>query len=624
MVWRVVGVVGVKDRAIARPLGEIVHLMRGRNEPPLVVGQPKQDSILAFVIAEGRKPVVDVYRAQNHALVAVDGEIFNTRELAASLTLNADEFWARPAALIAALIARHGVDALKSVDAAAAIFYWNAQKGELVIARDRAGQVPHFYAEHDGHLYFSNDLTALLALGVSRKIDLRALDSFLARGVIPPPWTMFEAIKKIPAAHTLTLRPGRQPFLARYALPAMRSPVEALPRREERVAEIQHLLGSAVERRVSKLGKTGVILSGGVSSSLLLATAAQTANASVASFTFDCGHSNQSVAHAEAAAHHFGVHNTLVSCSPRDIAMHLAQMTVVQGEPVSTDLNGFLFSKLRDAGVDTILDSIEGMTRDLGASARLALAFRQMSKPVQIAAQAADRAFNGLKLPLSDEMKATLWSTQLALPSQLAPTHMGDAERLKLYANAEELIPIQQEALEQLRSVALDFGGYAPVDEARLLTGHLVDAETRLSKDAAWSRGCGLPLRAPYIDAQLQDYIFRVSPEGEGGSLLRDCAAKALPPDLAAAPEPPRAMPVGDWLKGPLKDFLRHHIRALKAEGLFRAERLDFLADQHARGSHDYGVQLWALVAFSIWQTAVLRAPHTVEVSVCTDLEAVE
>jgi hypothetical protein len=243
---------------------------------------------------------------------------------------------------------------------------------------------------------------------------------------------------------------------------------------------------------------------------------------------------------------------------------------------------------------------------------------------VQIAAQAADRAFNGLKLPLSDEMKATLWSTQFALPSQLAPTQMGDTERLKLFANADEFAPMQQEVLDQLRAVALDFGGYPPVDEARLLSGHFLDAEGRLSKDIVWSRGCGLALRAPYIDAELQDYIFRVSPEGEGGSLLRECAAKVLPPELAAASEPPRGMPVGDWLKGPLKDFMRHHIRLLKADGLFRPERLDFLTDQHVRGSHDYGAQLWALVAFSIWQSSVLRAPHTVEVSVCADLEAVE
>jgi hypothetical protein len=302
----------------------------------------------------------------------------------------------------------------------------------------------------------------------------------------------------------------------------------------------------------------------------------------------------------------------------------LSLLTVVQGEPVSADLNSFLFSKLRDAGIDTILDPVEGLTKDLGVTGRLSLAFRQMSKPVQIAAQAADRAFNGLKLPLSDEMKATLWSTQFALPSQLAPTQMGDVERLKLYANTDEIERIHQEIIDQLRAVALDFGGYPPIDEARLISGHLLDGEGRVSKDLAWSRGCGLPLRAPYLDTELQDYVFRVSADGEGGSLLRECAAKFLPPDLATAAEPPRAMPVGEWLKGPLKDFMRHHIRLLKAEGLFRPERLDFLTDQHVRGSHDYGAQLWALVAFSIWQSAVLRAPHTVEVSVCADLEAVE
>jgi asparagine synthase (glutamine-hydrolysing) len=105
---------------------------------------------------------------------------------------------------------------------------------------------------------------------------------------------------------------------------------------------------------------------------------------------------------------------------------------------------------------------------------------------------------------------------------------------------------------------------------------------------------------------------------------MREAASKLMPPELAMAAEPPKSMPVGEWLRGPLKDFLKHHIRALKADGIFVPQRLDFLVDQHLRASHDYGPQLWSLLALAIWQSAVMRGDHTAEVSVCRALEAVE
>lgn len=621
MTWRVIGVLGSRERPVTEKIAAIGRMMREQDPKSSIVAQPYQDPRIGLAISTGCQPGVDVHRSPDKSLTVVDGEIFNVDEIAQALGKTEADFLHQPARLISRLISSTGVDALKVVDAAASFIHWNADQNTLTIARARSGLASFYWAEHNGFLFFSNDMTALIQCGVARTPDLQALDFFLGRGFLPAPWTLVEAVRKVPAAHALSVRWGGKPSVSRYWQPTVPSYLDVPPTLAERAGEIERLVTQSVRRRTSAKRTNGVLLSGGADSALVLATLAHKLDAPVEAFTFQYGNVAHRVERAIAAAKHFKVRHTVLSCNPEDLAAGLDHVVRAVGEPISYSFNSFLLPQVKAAGVDTVLDGVGGCSADLMGGDMASLWLNRTPRFVQQAVLSADSAAEALGLRIAPKLRAIAWTSRTRVPSLFYPAQMSDTQRRLLYTDVAWFDRTQEETASALQQMALDYGGYSPVDEWRYMSSGTVCVEEMLARNTSWSRDSGVALKSPHFDADLQDYLMRISPEGNGSELLRQHAATLMPPELASVPEKPQRLPVSRWLRGPLKELAISHVTALKSDGFFQAAALDRVLNEHLLGTRDHGRWLWSLMTYSVWRMAVLAAPKAMNVRVHWELE---
>jgi asparagine synthase (glutamine-hydrolysing) len=217
------------------------------------------------------------------------------------------------------------------------------------LARDRAGEKPLFYRVADGAIYFASELKALLANpNLPRRIDPEALDTYLMLGYVPGDRCILAGYQKLPAAHAMTfdLRTGSSRVWRYWSLPAF-DPLETIDE-SALVSELDSLLQDAVGRQLQADVPVGVLLSGGVDSSLVTAMAVRmSAEVHTYSIGFP-GHDRfDETNHARLVADHFGTQHTELMAEPAwaDLIPLLARQF---DEPVadSSMIPTFLLSRL--------------------------------------------------------------------------------------------------------------------------------------------------------------------------------------------------------------------------------------------------------------------------------------
>src|SRR5262249_3696905 len=241
----------------------------------------------AVGVAGGRLAIIDldtgdqpIGSEDGSVHVVQNGEIYNYRELRRELERAGHRF--RTAGDTEVLI--HGYEEWGDAFAERlrgmfAVAIWDARRERLVLARDRFGIKPLYYRDEDGELAFASELRAL----PRGEIDLDALEAFLAFNSIPAPLSIFRDVRKLPAGFVLVWEDGRV-RLSRFARPAPRSDVPD-DDEAELVEELRARLRDSVRAHLVSDVPVGVLLSGGVDSSLLAALAAEASSEPVRTFS---------------------------------------------------------------------------------------------------------------------------------------------------------------------------------------------------------------------------------------------------------------------------------------------------------------------------------------------------
>ena len=167
--------------------------------------------------------------------VIQNGEIYNYRELMEELQGRGHGFRSHSdTEVLVHLYEERGPDFVEQLRGMFALAIWDARHGRLVLARDRFGIKPLYYAVVDGTLSFASELKALIRQpGFSREIDHEALEAFLAFNSIPAPMTIFKQARKLPPGHTLVAEDG-EVTISRYARPAP-APADQVDRKSTRL-----------------------------------------------------------------------------------------------------------------------------------------------------------------------------------------------------------------------------------------------------------------------------------------------------------------------------------------------------------------------------------------------------
>jgi asparagine synthase (glutamine-hydrolysing) len=535
--------------------------------------------------------------------VVQNGEIYNFRELRAELEQAGHRFSTRSdTEVLVHLYEEHGEGFPERLRGMFAVAIWDSRRRRLVVARDRFGIKPLYYREEHGELMFASELRAL----PRGEVDPDALEAFLAFNSVPAPFSIFAGTHKLPAGHLLIWQDG-ETRVERYARPV---PAEVRDEDSAELAEeLRARLRDSVRAHLIADVPVGVLLSGGVDSSLLAALAAQESGEAV--HTFSIGFEERSfdeLGDARSVASMYGTRHEELTLRP-DAALLLPRLAETFDEPFadSSALPTYLVSELAARHVKVALSG-EGGDELFGgyytyAADLLALRVGRFAPGVRPLVE---------RLPSSSrrasfDYKAKRFVRGAALPP---------LERH--HAWKEIFSPDVRAELTGRRS------GYDPVDllrarfeetdGAELLTRlqdvdlgtYLVD-DLLVKTDRA-SMAHSLEARVPYLDPVVaglaQSLPTRLKVRGlRKKVLLRKAAAPLLPRRIVYGRKRGFSIPAAAWLRGELEPFARDVLApdTLRRQGFFRPEPVERLIDSHVAGEEDLSRQLWGLLAFTLW-----------------------
>jgi asparagine synthase (glutamine-hydrolysing) len=514
-----------------------------------------------------------------------------------------------------------------------AIALWDAPRRKLLLARDRLGKKPLYYALAQGASWtgapegaatravFGSELKAFAAHGgVPRELDHEALAQYLAVEYVPAPRSIHRHLFKLPAGHVAVLD-GRGFRLRRYwELPA---PAASRISPEEAGEELVRLLEGAVARRLVADVPVGVFLSGGIDSTTIAALAARHKDPLQ---TFSIGFTEQSfdeTPYAQLASGRLGTVHATERLSGKDCLDLLPDAVASLDEPFADPsfLPTLLLSRFTRRTVKVALAGDGGdelfagydpflahrpaalfarLPRGLhdllrGAAERLPSSSRNMSLDFRL-----KQFLRGACAPPSLRHQSWIGSF---LPSELLELLHPD-----LRQNAAPAVAYREVLAEAERGARAGIGE-GSVDEAlRFYLGRYLADDILVKADRA-SMAASLELRAPFLDTQVVEFAARLPWRlklslTRTKVLLKRALRGIVPGEILRRPKKGFGIPVAAWIRGPLRPLFEelYSDAELRRAGLFEPRAAQAMLQRHLRGEADLRKPLWTLAMFQLWQ----------------------
>ncbi len=587
------------------------------------------------ILGHRRLSIVDVSSAGHQPMsnedgtvwITFNGEIYNHAEIRSSRRLDdRHRFRSRTdTEVIVHLYEEDQLGLLDTIDGMFAIGLWDAARERLVLMRDRMGKKPIYYTVAGGRLLFASEIKALLEHPeVARRLDLGALNQYLTFSNVPEPLTMFEGIRKLPAAHSLVCDRNSSITIQRYWSPldGPEWPASVDPR--EAVERVRGLVKEAVRKRLMADVPVGAFLSGGLDSSTNVALMSQLVSTPLQTFTaeftgFGPGENFHDVPYAREVASRFGCRHTEVPVTAGEAMGYLAEMVRQQDEPLGDPAclpMHFLSRAAHRAGVKVVLVG-EG-------SDEVFCGYPDF--PALLA------AFNGRwtllrKLPRLLRRAVKAGAELLGAPggrvdvlrraAEDEPLYLGldvvffDWEKARLYtpagrramprSAAETVSAYYREILA--RRPGADFAQQMSYVELRNRLPELL-----LMRVDKFSMADSLEARAPFLDHALAAYALSL-PAGtkmQGArtkAVLKDAAQEWLPREVVERPKQGFRVPLPAWLRGELAPWAEDILRRspLRELGILDFDYVLELWRRHRDGVADHSFDLWCLINLSGW-----------------------
>ncbi|MGI8801055.1 MAG: asparagine synthase (glutamine-hydrolyzing) [Solirubrobacteraceae bacterium] len=559
-----------------------------------------------------------IYNEDRSVVVVLNGEIYNFRELRARLERAGHVFATHSdTEVIVHLYEDEGPGCVGSLDGMFAFALWDADRRRLLLARDRVGKKPLFYALRPGAITLASELGALTRdPEMDRTIDPRALDCYLAYGYIPAPLSIYAGARKLPPASILVYAGGEAEISRYWRLDYSRQ--RGVGERRELAGETLAAIDRAVRRRLIADVPVGALLSGGIDSSAVVAAMAGASSRPVK--TFSIGYASdeydelpyaRTVAELFATEHHeFTIEPDAIEVAPK-IVRHY-------GEPFadSSAIPSFYVSELTRAHVTVALNG-DGGDESFGGYSRYAgnmLADRLagLPGPVRSAVAAA-----GDRLPDSGRMNSTisrgrrLAAALLLSPAERYARYMScfdPDQRAALYADDLKAAIGESEAAGVIAGPWARASGATPLDV--MLE---VDVESYLPGDLLVKMDIAtmahsLEARSPLLDVEVMELAASI-PAGlkvrglEKKVLLRDALRGRLPDEILDRPKRGFAVPLADWLRTDLRHWAAEILfdPRTAARGYFDQGYVRRMFERHVAAAEDASPRLWALVMLELW-----------------------
>ncbi|HXH07674.1 MAG TPA: asparagine synthase (glutamine-hydrolyzing) [Vicinamibacterales bacterium] len=566
-------------------------------------------------LATGRQPM----RSEDGAVqVVFNGEIYNFRQLRAELERRGHRFaTASDTETIVHAYEQWGEAAFRRLRGMFAVALWDARARALILARDRAGIKPLFYAAADGRLYFGSEIKSLLATGaIEPELDPVAFDHYLSFLYTPPDRSIFRGVAKLPPGHLLRLERGRLRVERYWEVPAEeREPASE----EEAIEALRAVLRDAVRSHLVSDVPLGAFLSGGIDSSLVVALMAEASDRPVRTFSigFDDPQHDE-LAWARLVAERFGTDHHEFIVRPDALAI-LDDLVEHFDEPFgdSSAIPTWYVSALARAHVTVVLSGDGGDELFGGYDRYLphprVAAFDRWAPPGARRLAGAIwpwlphgmRGKNFLRRVARDERGRYLDAVGYFQRDEKAALVVPELRRMLEGADAEAALARRFERFAALswhaQMMLADFETYLPEDI--------------LTKVDRMSMAHSIESRVPLLDNEVIELAARLPARlkirgGRRKDILKRAAAAWLPPEILGRGKQGFAVPLGVWFRGGLTDLFSDVLRSprTRQRGYFEPRFVERLLREHLAGRRDHTLRLWALVIFELWHRRYLDA----------------
>ncbi|MFA5863712.1 MAG: asparagine synthase (glutamine-hydrolyzing) [Phycisphaerae bacterium] len=560
----------------------------------------------------GMQPIANEDRSIH---VVCNGEIYNFQSLRAELSRKGHQFTTvgdiEP---VVHLYEEYGADFLNRLDGFFALALYDEKKQKLLLAVDRVGKKPIYYTTDGNCLYFASELKSIRSVLANLQIKKSSLIDYLRFGYIPAPDTAFAHVYKIPPGHKLEVHLDYQRRLKNPAVPPPtpyyhpRSSVFTENYGEAK-SELTSLLTQAVSKRLIADVPLGILLSGGIDSSIVTALASMSSNIPIK--TFSVGFKSElynELPLAGLVAKKYHTDHTELIVEP-EIEMMLDLVGSTYDEPFadSSAIPTYLICKRAAKFVRVVLTGDGGDEAFCGYDRYRAFAVTSLlgklkigklfqwmiSTPGQELRSTKTRLwrlFQTLSLPTAHQysmMMRLFYEQQLSnlLGRQLKPELMGHPDFI-----AQTIDSFTHLTTPAQKANLCDYLTYLPGD--------------LLVKIDRASMANSLETRAPLLDHALLEFAHSLPTHFKmnlykGKTILRNTFSHLLPPELLTAPKRGFGVPLGQWLRGPLKNqmgqILNKNSQIVKGE-FVDPSCLTKLSQEHLAGQFDHSARLWSLM----------------------------
>jgi len=606
-------------------------------ERPLAFGH-KRLAIIDLTAA-GDQPMRS---ASGRYVIAYNGEIYNHLDIRAEIeAAGGAPAWrghSDTETLLAAIELWGLKGALERSVGMFAFGLWDEREKELSLARDRLGEKPLYYGWQgrgsSAAFLFGSELKALAAHpAFEGEISRDVLSLYVRHCYVPGPFTIYRGISKLmPGCFLVMSAEGGEPHVEAYwsgraaAEAGAADPAKLGP--EEAVSELERLLSRSISRQMLADVPLGAFLSGGVDSSTVVALMQAQSSRPVRTFSIGFNEEAYNEAkHAKAVAEHLGTDHTEMYVTPREAMDVIPDLPSMYDEPFadSSQIPTFLVSQMArrhvtvslsgDAG-DELFGGYERYRVTSRFWSKIAKVPRPLRRPIARGLTSVSQStWNSIAAFVKPVLPA---SARLSLPGD--KIHKGAAildvnSAAELYYGLVSTVPNPQDfvigANEPATVLTRDVPQFSGLDDVeRMMAADMLTylPDDILVKVDRAAMSVSLETRVPLLDHEVVEYAWRLPLEykirdGQTKWALRQVLYRHVPRALIERPKMGFGVPVGEWLRGPMRDWAEALLdeRRLREEGFFNPAPIRKMWDAHQSGHVNEQYRLWIILMFQAW-----------------------
>jgi len=562
-------------------------------------------------IATGHQPLGN---EDGQVQVIFNGEIYNFQPLREQLIAMGHSFrTASDTETIVHAYEQWGEECVQHFRGMFAFAIWDARHERLFMARDPFGKKPLFLCEHAGGLLFASEIKAVLAFpGIAAEADQAAIWDYFAYRYVPGPATLFQGIRKLAPGSTATWENGVLRERVYYTPPDSR-PRAAAPLPADPVSTFLDKLDESVRIRMISDVPFGAFLSGGIDSSAVVALMSRHAGVPVKTFSVGFKEGGFSeLAYAADIARQFSTEHHELEVSVDQVIALLPDLVRFRDAPVAepSDIPIYLLAKESRKTVKMVLTG-EGSDEILGGYPKHVYeryAGNYQMLPGLLRHGLIEPAIGALPYRFR-RAKTAIVNLGLEAFDERMPRWFGmmsDQERARLVAmpaparQRDPSLGCGSEDNSALRRILC-------FDQLSWLPDNLLERGDRMTMAAS------LEARMPFMDHELAAYVSSLPDEYRVRGrttkwILREAMKQLLPQAILERPKVGFRVPVNEWFRGPMKDYLYEHLTGAdsRTRHYYHATALQQVLAEHVAGRQNHEKLLWSLLTLEIWHRQYL------------------